>query len=81
MFQDSFKGVSGVFLRVFEACCKEVLKRFQGSFWRVSRKFPGVSGKFQECSKAVIEMYENFKDVSKTFRGILGKFQGCLREI
>ena len=43
VFQDSLKGVSGEFLRVCEASSKGVSKQFQGSFWRVSRKLPGVS--------------------------------------
>ena len=51
MNQDIFEGVLGVFLSVFEASSKVVLKQFQGSFQRVSSKFLGVSWKFQECFK------------------------------
>ena len=50
--QDSFEGVSGVFLRVFEESSKG------GTFQRVSSKFLGVSWKisrmFQECLKEVL---------------------------
>ena len=56
--QKIFKGVSGVFLRVFEESSKGVLKQFRGTFQRVSSKFLGVSSKisrmFQECFKEVL---------------------------
>ena len=58
---EHFKGVSGVFLRLFEAISTGVLKQFQGSFRRVSRKFLVFPGslksvsrelwKFQRCSE------------------------------
>ena len=70
-----FIGVSGVFLRVFEAISIGVSKQFHGSFQR-------VSGKFEDCFKSVMEiskvfqrsseiwvLYENFKGVSRVFNG------------
>ena len=57
-FQETFRGVTGVFLRVFEASSKGVLRQYQGSFQRVSSKFLDVSWKisrmFQECFKTVL---------------------------
>ena len=82
MNQDIFKGVLGVFLRVFEASSKGVLKQFQGSFQRVSSKFLGVSWKFQECFRSVSKKcYGNVKSVSQKLQGVLRKFHGCFREI
>ena len=45
---------------MFEASAKVVLKQFQGSFQRVSSKFLGVSLKFQECFKSVMEISKVF---------------------
>ena len=53
---------------------KEVHRMFGGSFKAVSRKFQGVSWKFNDC-------YGNFKGVSKQSRDVLRKFYGCFRKI
>ena len=41
---EHFRGVSGVFLRVFEAISKGVLKQSQWSLRKVSRKFSVSKG-------------------------------------
>ena len=63
MFQESFEGVLGGLLSVFETSSKGVLKQFQGSFWRVLRKFLD----FHQSFKSIIEVNGNFEDVSKNF--------------
>ena len=50
---EHFKGISGVFLRVFEAISKGVLKQFQGNFQRVSRKLRVFHGRLKTVSREV----------------------------
>ena len=88
MNQNSFEGVLGVFLRVFEPSSKEVLKQFEGSLQRFSSKFLGVSWKmsrmFQvglkgvlwKCQKCFTEVARCFKKVSWLLQG---NFKGVSR--
>ena len=60
MFLETFKGVVDKFSLLSRGLLRD--------FWRVSRMFLGVSGKFQECIKEVsMKCYGNFKYVLKMF--------------
>ena len=69
--QDIFKGVLGLYLRVFEASTKVVLKRFQGSFSEGFKLVPGCYGNFKNVSsvfqRSVMEMS---KSVSRKLQGV-----------
>ena len=67
---------------MFEAISKGVSNQFQASFQRVSRKFLGVSWKFKDCFKSVMEK-RCFKEVLRCFKKVswvlLENFKGVSR--
>ena len=82
VFQETFDGVSGVVLRVFEASSKGVCQRSYWSvwkFWRCFKEFSRCLGKFHGCHREISRMLQEcFTGDSSLLSQFQGEFQeGC----